>query len=47
MSMEAAGGNADASEAAHLKQSLRLHTLVQRGLLDGGLRHVFLSFARR
>jgi tocopherol O-methyltransferase len=47
MSMEAAGGNANASEAAHLEQSLRLHTLVQRGLLDGGLRHVFLSFARR
>ena len=47
MSMEAGGGNANASEAARLEQSLRLHALVRRGLLDGGLRHAFLSFARR
>ncbi len=47
MSIEAGGGNANASEAEHLEQSLRLHALVRRGLLDGGLRHAFLSFARR
>jgi tocopherol O-methyltransferase len=46
MSMEAAGGNANASETARLGQSLRLHALLRRGLLDGGLRHAFLSFAR-
>jgi tocopherol O-methyltransferase len=47
MSMEAEAGTASAAEAARLDQSLRLHALVRRGLLDGGLRHAFLSFARR
>jgi tocopherol O-methyltransferase len=47
MSMEAEAGTASAAEAARLDQSLRLHALLRRGLLDGGLRHAFLSFARR
>lgn len=47
MSKEEAGGTAGASDAARLRQSLRLHALVRRGLLDGSLRHAFLSFARR
>ena len=46
MSTEARGGNASPSEAARLEQSLRLHAMLRRGLLDGGLRHAFLSFAR-
>jgi cyclopropane fatty-acyl-phospholipid synthase-like methyltransferase len=46
MSMEAEGGTASAPEAARLEQSLRLHALLRRGLLDDGLRHTFLSFAR-
>src|SRR5262249_30714683 len=47
MSMEAEGGNGSAPAAGRLKQSLRNHALLRRGLLDGGLRHAFLSFARR
>jgi tocopherol O-methyltransferase len=46
ISMETERGNASASEAARLKRSLQLHALLRRGLLDGGLRHAFLSFAR-
>jgi SAM-dependent methyltransferase len=47
MSMEAGSGTANAVEAARLDKSLRLHALLRRGLIDGGLRHAFLSFARR
>jgi tocopherol O-methyltransferase len=47
MSMEAERGKASAEEAARLEKSLRLHALLRRGLLDGGLHHAFLSFARR
>jgi tocopherol O-methyltransferase len=47
MSMEAGHGTASAPETARLEKSLRLHALLRRGLLDGGLRHAFLSFARR
>jgi cyclopropane fatty-acyl-phospholipid synthase-like methyltransferase len=46
MSMEAEGRTASAAESARLEQSLRLHRLLRRGLLDGGLCHAFLSFAR-
>lgn len=46
MAMEAEGGAASAAERARLEKSLRLHALLRRGLLDGGLRHAYLSFAR-
>lgn len=46
MSIESESGNASAGEPTRLQQSLRLHALLRRGLLDGGLRHAFLSFAR-
>jgi cyclopropane fatty-acyl-phospholipid synthase-like methyltransferase len=47
MSMEAERGKASASPAARLTQSLQNHARLRRGLIDGGLRHAFLSFARR
>ena len=47
MSMEAADATATGSEAARLEKSLRLHALLRRGLLEGGLRHLLLSFDRR
>jgi cyclopropane fatty-acyl-phospholipid synthase-like methyltransferase len=34
------------TQAADLAESLRVHALVRRGLLEGGLRHALLSFVR-
>jgi tocopherol O-methyltransferase len=35
-----------AAESARLSESLRVHTLVQQGLSEGGLRHLLLSFVK-
>jgi len=34
------------AQAADLAESLRIHALVRRGLLEGGLRHALLSFVK-
>jgi tocopherol O-methyltransferase len=35
-----------AAESAKFAESLRVHTLVQQGIAEGGLRHLLLSFIR-
>jgi tocopherol O-methyltransferase len=47
MRLEAQENGLNASERAKLDDSLRVHALVQRGLVDGGLRHMLMSFARQ
>jgi tocopherol O-methyltransferase len=37
---------ANSSQGANLAESLRIHAMVRRGLLEGGLRHALLSFVK-
>jgi tocopherol O-methyltransferase len=37
---------ANSSQGADLAESLRVHAMVRRGLLEGGLRHALLSFVK-
>jgi tocopherol O-methyltransferase len=47
MRLEAQDKGRNPSEYAKLDESSRLHALVQRGLIDGGLCHALISFSRR
>jgi hypothetical protein len=47
MRIEALDRRPSACQAASLEESLRMHALVRRGLLDGGLRSDLLSFVKR
>jgi tocopherol O-methyltransferase len=44
---EASEANPDPSRLRLIHESLEVHDVMRRGLLDGGLRHAFLSFVRR
>ncbi len=44
--LELADSNADPHESLQTRESLRIHTLMRQGLLDGGLRHMLMSFVK-
>jgi hypothetical protein len=44
--VEARDPNAGPREGLKARESLEVHSLMRRGLLDGGLRHVLLSFTK-
>lgn len=46
MSKEGQETCANSSQGADLSESLRIHAMVRRGLLEGGLRHALLSFVK-
>src|SRR3984957_7685895 len=44
--LESQAANGNHAESLKKDESLRIHTLMRRGLLDGGLRHVLMSFIK-
>lgn len=44
--VEAQETGASPARSLKARESLQVHSLMRRGLLDGGLRHVLLSFAK-
>jgi len=44
--LEAQGAQASDAESLKWRESLRVHSLMREGLLDGGLRHLMMSFAK-
>lgn len=44
--LEAQETDAGPAESLKARESLRVHSLMRRGLLDGGLRHVLMSFIK-
>jgi tocopherol O-methyltransferase len=43
---EAQSANAGSIESLRARESYRMHSLMRRGLLDGGLRHILMSFTK-
>ena len=44
--LEARDSNASPRESLRARESLRVHSLMRRGLLDGGFRHMLMSFTK-
>lgn len=44
--LEAQATNANRAENLRARESLRVHSLMRQGLLDGGLRHILMSFIK-
>ena len=44
--LEAQDPNASPAESSKARESLRVHSLMRRGLLEGGFRHMLMSFTK-